>query len=159
MHENTTDADDRRGLMGAQNRISQQQPSEASVLPSLIDGQAPDYGDRNRIGHVSSYPPGRLGDCDRTRGEAVIPDDTVAVTEDIAPRGTTYLVNTRTAAQPIVEPGLAAGEVGEIVSVGEQRRRREFSKSRYSQGAFVCMSLRSCSFGRGGASSSMTKRA
>jgi len=159
VHENTTDANDRRGLMGAQNRISQQQPPEASVLPSLIDGQAPYYGDRDRIGHVSSYPPGRLGDCDRARGEAVIPDDTIAMTDDIAPRGTACLVDTRTPAQPIVEPGLAADEVGEIVSVGEQRRRREFGKSRYSQGAFVCISLLSCSFGRGGASSSAIKRA
>src|SRR6266446_6666697 len=129
------------------------------VLPSLIDGEAPNHGHRNRIGHVSSHPPRSLGDRDRAGGEAVIPDDTIAMTDDIAPRGAARLARPRPPAQPVIESGLAACKGGKIVSVAKQLRCREFGKARYSQGALVCISLRSCSFGRGGASSSAMKRA
>src|SRR6266404_4072716 len=115
---------------------------------------AADADDRRGLASAQSR-----GDRDRARGEAVIPGDTISTADDIAPRGAARLVRPRPPAQPVIESGLAAGKGGKIVSVAEQLRCREFGKGRYSQGALVCISLRSCSFGRGGASSSAMKRA
>jgi hypothetical protein len=130
VHENSADSNNPCRLGGAQNRVAQQQPTEAAAVPRPIDGQAAYHGHRDRVRHVSSHPPRRLRDCDRAGGEAVIPDNAIALTNNIAPRGAARLVRSRPPAQPVIECRFAAGEAGQIVSLGKQYRCSEAGKCR-----------------------------
>src|SRR3546814_7812467 len=81
----------------------------------------------------------------------MISDDPRVIAQDESPAGSAVLIGARAAPQPIVARGCAGGEFVKQVTVIE----RHGSDERHwdSQGAGVCMVLRSCSFASAGRSS------
>src|SRR3546814_3004142 len=78
------------------------------------------------------------------RPHTLFPYTTLVRAQDESPAGPAVLIGARAAPQPIVERGCAGGEFVKQVTVIE----RHGSDERHwdSQGAGVCMVLRSCSF-------------
>ncbi len=95
MHQNSTNANRVGRLNNALRGVPEEAASEAVSLPSSVDREPRQNDDRNWVGHIGSKAAGYYLDCDRTRSQRIVADDTVVFTDYISSRGSTELIGPR----------------------------------------------------------------
>src|SRR5580658_7372681 len=110
------------GMDHALRRIPKQGPAQATPVKLQVHSEAPKYGHRNRIGHVSPEPAGCVLHDDRSRSQCIVADYALSVASNISSRCSARLVSASAPLQPVVEGQFSGGEFVKTMMTGQGLR-------------------------------------